>query len=125
VYSEKDELIGYLGLVDDKIKENYKIKNDQKNPLVLVSEIDLEVLYHLADNILDFKPIPKYPASIKDISIAVDKTILVQDVILNILQLKISDLKDIDLFDIYEMDDSYKKSLSFHLIFRNEERTIT
>jgi phenylalanyl-tRNA synthetase beta chain len=122
IYNGKDEYIGYLGLVPDKLKIEYKIKNDQKNPLALVSEIDLTKIYQMTNNALDFKPIPKYPSSIKDISIAVDRLILVQDVILTILQLKIEDLKDVDLFDIYDMDD--KKSLSFHLIFRNDNKTL-
>lgn len=125
IYNQKKELIGYMGLVKDEIKENYKIKNEQKNPLVLVSEIDLKKVYELMDMALDFAPLPKYPSSIKDISIMVDSKVLVQDVILGILQLNISDLRDIDLFDIYEMEGSDKKSLSFHLIFRNDEKTIT
>jgi phenylalanyl-tRNA synthetase beta chain len=73
---------------------------------------------------MDFKPIPKYPTSIKDISVLVESNVLIQDVVLSILKLKIDDLKDIDLFDVYDIQDNNKKSLSFHLIFRNENKTL-
>jgi phenylalanyl-tRNA synthetase beta subunit len=51
---------------------------------------------------------------------------LVNDVMMDIHSLKIDDLKDIDVFDVYEPtnNDEYK-SLSFHLIFRNNERTLS
>ena len=118
------DAIGYLGILNDKTKNDYKIKNDQKNPLVVIANFDLEKLYKLVDFAFDFRPIPKYPSSIKDISVLVDKKELVQDVMVSMLNLNINDLKDIDLFDVYEMEEGFKKSLSFHLIFRNDERTL-
>lgn len=118
------DVIGYLGILNDKTKNDYKIRNDQKNPLVVIANFDLEKLYKLVDFAFDFRPIPKYPSSIKDISVLVDKKELVQDVMVSMLNLNINDLKDIDLFDVYEMEEGFKKSLSFHLIFRNDERTL-
>lgn len=124
LHNNTGETVGYLGIVNDKIKAEYKIKNDQKNPLVIVGELDMTKLYKMVDYAMDFKPIPKYPTSIKDISVLVESNVLIQDVILSILNLKINDLKDIDLFDVYDIQDDGKKSLSFHLIFRNENKTL-
>ena len=122
--NQSGDTIGYLGILNDKTKNDYKIRNDQKNPLVIIANFDLEKLYKLVDFAFDFRPIPKYPSSIKDISVLVDKKELVQYVMVSMLNLNINDLKDIDLFDVYEMEEGFKKSLSFHLIFRNDERTL-
>jgi phenylalanyl-tRNA synthetase beta chain len=125
IYDQSEELLGYITSVNDKTKVEYKIKNDQKNPLVVISEIDLEKLFKLVQKSIDFKAIPKFPSSIRDISVMVAKKVLVNDVMMDIQSLKIDDLRDIDIFDIYEAEgQSGQKSLSFHLIFRNEERTL-
>lgn len=122
IYGQNEELLGYIISVNDNTKVEYKIKNDQKNPSVVLGEIDLEKLFKLVQKSIDFKAIPKFPSSIRDISVMVGNRVLVNDVMQDIQLLKIDDLKDIDIFDIYETEG--QKSLSFHLIFRNEERTL-
>ncbi len=126
VCDKKNEKIGYFGILDDEIKLKYKIKNDQKNVLAVLSELDLEKLFYMARSAIDFRPLPKYPASIKDISVLVDKKVLINDVMMNMFSIGIDQLKDVDVFDIYDKgENDAKKSLSFHLIFRSDEKTLT
>ncbi|MFA5091196.1 MAG: hypothetical protein WC483_00955 [Candidatus Paceibacterota bacterium] len=68
---------------------------------------------------------PKYPSSIRDISLIVPQKLLVNDVMVEIHLLKIEDLKDIDIFDVYESLADNKKSVTFHLMFRNDEKTLS
>ena len=124
IYNQSEELLGYITSINDNTKVEYKIKNDQKNPLVVLGEIEIDKLFKLAQKSIDFKAIPKFPSSIRDISVMVNKKVLVNEVMMDILTLNIDDLKDIDIFDIYEAEDNSQKSLSFHLIFRNEEKTL-
>ncbi len=125
IYNLDNELIGSLGSVSDRVKTEYKIRNEQKNPQVVLLEIDLSILYKLVIWSIDFKPIPKYPSSIRDISLIVPQKLLVNDVMVEIHLLKIEDLKDIDIFDVYESLADNKKSVSFHLMFRNDEKTLS
>jgi phenylalanyl-tRNA synthetase beta chain len=55
----------------------------------------------------------------------VPQKLLVNDVMVEIHLLKIEDLKDIDIFDVYESLADNKKSVSFHLMFRNDEKTLS
>jgi ABC-type transport system involved in Fe-S cluster assembly fused permease/ATPase subunit len=47
IYNLDNELIGSLGSVSDRVKTEYKIRNEQKNPQVVLLEIDLSILYKL------------------------------------------------------------------------------
>lgn len=125
IYNLDKELVGFVGSVVDNVKSEYKIRNDQKNPLVVLSEIDLNILYKMVMWSIDFKPMPKYPSSIKDISIIVPRNLLVNEIMFDIHSLKIDDLKDVDIFDVYESGGDVDKSVSFHLIFRNDDKTLS
>lgn len=126
VYDKQNKLIGQAGIIKDDLKVKYKIKNEQKNVHVILSEINLEKLFAMLKNAIDFRPLPKYPSSIKDISVLVKKEILLGEVMENIFAIGIDELKDVDIFDIYEdIGENGKKSFSFHLVFRSDEKTLT
>ncbi len=117
--------IGYFGIVNDEVKSKYKLKNDQRDTRVIVSEIDMEKLFSMVKNAIDFRPLPKYPSSIKDMSVIVKKNILVNNVMADMFSLGIDELKDVDIFDIYDqLEEGDTKSLSFHLIFRSDSKTL-
>lgn len=117
--------IGWLGAINDEIKSKYKLKNDQKDTRVIISEIDLEKLFSMVEKSIDFRPLPKYPSVIRDISVQVKQNVLVSDVMGSMFGVGIDQLKDVDIFDIYEPNDNASnKSLSFHLIFRSDDKTL-
>ncbi|PIQ69480.1 MAG: phenylalanine--tRNA ligase subunit beta [Candidatus Tagabacteria bacterium CG_4_10_14_0_2_um_filter_40_13] len=90
-------------------------------------EIDLEELIRLATEEIEYRPVSKYPAMIRDIAVLVPpstKVINVLDVIENTAG-KL--LIDTDLFDIYKGDElgANRKNLAFHLIFQSSEKTLS
>ena len=89
------------------------------------AEINFDMLVRLATEEVEYRPISKYPAVKRDISVFVPmktKVVEVLDVIENTAGML---LVDTDLFDIYEIPDEDRKSLAFHLVFQSREKTLT
>ncbi len=75
----------------------------------------------------EFRPLPKYPAIVRDLAVVVSKDDRVDDVMEFLEAAAGMLLGDIDLFDYYEEDSlgTDSKSLAFHLVFQAEDRTLT
>lgn len=90
-------------------------------------ELAVEPLVELLEGELEYSPIPKHPAVLRDVSILVDMTVKASH-ILNIIQRVGGNLvEDVDLFDYYEGENlpESKKSLAFHIIYRHPDRTLS
>lgn len=125
-YTNSNKFIGALFIPNNKTLDAYNISIEHKQPVVVLGEINLDEFFALVKREIEFKPLPKYPASIRDIAILVPSNVLIQDVYLAINKSGVKNLIDVDLFDIYEGKETSgdKKSLSFHLIFRSEDHTL-
>ncbi|NOY35436.1 MAG: hypothetical protein GXP44_00720 [bacterium] len=89
------------------------------------AEISFDMLVRLATEEVEYRPISKYPAVKRDISVFVPqktKVVQVLDVIENTAGML---LVDTDLFDIYEIPDEDRKSFAFHLVFQSQEKTLS
>jgi len=114
--------IGFLGEISPKILEDLKIQNK-----AVLFDLDFEKLMKSVSEEHEFRPISKYPAAIRDISILIPRDVLVEDV-LNKIEITGGPLvRDVDLFDIYEGEEipEGKKSLAFHIIYQAEDRTLS
>jgi len=86
-------------------------------------ELNFEELAKLADENVEYRPVSKYPAIVRDIALFVPLNAKVENVLDAIENTAGDLLEDTDLFDIYEREDD--KSLAFHLIFQAKDRTLT
>ena len=86
-------------------------------------EFDFDKLARLADESVEYKPISKYPAVVRDIAVFVPLNEKVENVLDVIENTAGKLLIDTDLFDIYENEG--KRSMAFHLIFQSPEKTLT
>lgn len=117
-----DEKIGNLGEINPVVLENIKSK-----ARIVAAEINFEKLWRLATTESEYRPVGKYPAIIRDISLIVPsetRTVEITNLIENIGG---SLLVDIDLFDYFQdeaMQESDSKSLAFHLVFQSWDRTL-
>jgi len=125
-YGSNNKFIAAIFVPNNKMLDAYDISIEHKQPIVVLGEINLDEMFALVKREIEFKPLPKYPSSIRDIAILVPSSVLIQDVYLVIGKKDIKNLVDIDLFDIYEGTETSgeKKSLSFHLVFRSEDHTL-
>jgi len=117
----KNQLLGVLAMPQKNFFKKYDVEGE-----VVFWEIKLLALMALEQAEREYEPLPQYPAAIRDVSFIIKKDILI-DKILKTIQEAASYLEDADLFDIYEGKNlpSGKQSLSFHLIFRSREKTLT
>lgn len=117
-----DKEIGFVGEVHPDVLENYEI-----NKKVYAAELDLDTILENASNKVIFKPLPKFPASERDLAIVVDERVLARDIIKEICESGKPLLESVELFDVYQGGQIAKgyKSMAFSLVFRAPDRTLT
>ncbi len=89
----------------------------------VLMEIDLEPLIKLIEEEHEYRPLPKYPSVMRDISILVDPIIKVGGIIQTIQEADLKYIEDVDLIDEYDLES--KRSLTFRIVFQSEDRTLT
>jgi phenylalanyl-tRNA synthetase beta chain len=120
ILDNENNFLGVIGLIENEIKQFYDLKESE----IAFWEIDLENLRKIIIKEIEFQPLPLYPAVIRDISFFIKKNVLIDNILFTIQNSGVKYLEDVDLFDIYEKEGE-EKSLSFHLIFRSKEKTLT
>ena len=92
-----------------------------------VLEIDLEKLLKAVDEEKEYEPLSKYPSIIRDISILVDDSARVGDILDLIQRVSPKWVDDVDLIDWYQDEKlgENKKSLTFRIVFQADDRTLT
>ncbi len=115
--------IGTAGIVSQAVKEKYDFKEIQP----CAAEIDFEMLSVLQKGIIKVKPLPRFPAIQRDLSIIGDEAIRWADII-DVVKSKASDeLEEVQFVGIYRGKGvpSGKKSVTLSLCFRDEDGTLT
>ncbi len=103
------EVFGYLGQLEKSFGKR-KIN---------VCEIDLDILLKLVSEEHEYRPLPKYPSIMRDISIAVPGEARVGNIMQAIQEFDLKYIDDVDLIDEYE------DGLTFRIVFQAEDRTLT
>ncbi|WP_416175440.1 phenylalanine--tRNA ligase subunit beta [Clostridium sp.] len=118
----KKDLIGTFGEIHPTVADNYGV-----GVRCYILEINLDSLYKYVDLTKKYKPLPKFPAVSRDISIVVDKDTLVQDVESIIKKYGGNMLESIKLFDVYtgKQIEKGKKSIAYSINYRLENKTLT
>lgn len=118
-----DETIGMMGEIHPAILDNMKSRGR-----VVAAEINFDLLGKYAQDEVEFRPIGKYPAVIRDIAVVVLEGIkaeTIQNVIENTAGALLIDTDLFDYFQDEEMRRANIKNLAFHLIFQSPDRTLT
>lgn len=114
------EKIGVFGEIHPMVAENYGI--DKK---VYCAEIALEKLYASVGEEKKYKPVPKHPASTRDLGLLCKDEVYNADIVDIIKTAGGKHLESVKLFDIYtgkQVAPGYK-SLAYSLVFRKEDGT--
>ena len=115
--SVNNDIVGIIGKIHPSIESED----------VYVMEIDLDKLLEKRVGKMKFKEISKFPKIKKDLSILVDKSKSSQEIQLKIKKKAGKLLQEIKVFDVYEGNnllDKNKKSLTYSLIFGDQNRTL-
>ncbi len=143
-----EAVLGKLGITDawfddmekgiaEVMAGNTSIGHIEKRGPYFGWELNLEMLVRIATEQVEYRPISKYPAVKRDLSVFVPpgtKVAAVLDIVENTAGTL---LVDTDLFDIYEMParsasqsrtgekEEGRKSFAFHLVFQSPEKTLS
>lgn len=114
--------VGYLGEVHPQVCENYNIGDR-----VYYADIDMPYIVEHACFDKKYEGIAKFPTSTRDISLVVDKQVLIGTMENAIIKKGGKLLESCELFDIYEGEQvgEGKKSVAFSLVFRAKDRTLS
>jgi phenylalanyl-tRNA synthetase beta chain len=117
------QTVGSAGVVSASVRERL----DLKDVPVCAAEIDFASLLSLADHPAKVKPIPRFPAIRRDLSIIVDEGIRWADIIKAVEVRTSPELQSIDFVGIYRGKGipSGRKSVTFSLCFRDKDGTLT
>ncbi|MBI5420692.1 MAG: phenylalanine--tRNA ligase subunit beta [Parcubacteria group bacterium] len=114
--------VGCLGVVSPRWLERFDVVHD-----VVAFELDLNTLLPLTEAERRFVAFSKYPEVVRDISFVVGQEVRISEIEKIIGETSSGILVAIDLFDMFEGErlGEGKKSLSFHLTFQSDQKTLT
>ena len=122
IKSVNKQTLGFIGIVDRKLRKQFDIEND-------VYYADLSWTELLRQNKM-YKPVindlPRFPEVKRDLALLVDKTLPFAELLAAAKQAEKKLLKDVYLFDVYEGKnlEAGKKSYALSFILQDEENTL-
>lgn len=121
-YKTKKQVIAKVGIVDAVQLKQFDIKQP-----VYFADINWNILTQLAAKAkLEYKEIPRFPAVERDLAIVIEKNISYAEVEKTIQTAKVSRLKEVSLFDVFESEKigANKKSMALNFVFQDDEKTL-
>jgi len=118
-----DSIIGSAGIVSDEVRSTF----DFKDVVPVAAQIDFEMLKELMSGEMTVKPIPRFPAIQRDLSLILDDWVRWSQITEAVNASSPQELEDVSFVDIYRGKgvESGKKSLTLSLLFRDEDGTLT
>jgi phenylalanyl-tRNA synthetase beta chain len=118
-----DKTIGEAGVFSDAARELFDFKD--LNPCG--AEVDFEALMELKAGPVKIRPVPRFPAIDRDLSILVHQDTLWVDIAQAVRAGSPAELEDVQFVDIYRGKGipADKKSVTLSLRFRDEDGTLT
>jgi phenylalanyl-tRNA synthetase beta chain len=116
------EKILELGRVNTGLASKFDIKQP-----VFFGDFYWDVVLKYAGKQVQVKEIPKYPSVERDLAMVVPKSMKYKEISERIDRLKLNNLKDVKLFDVFESEKlgRDKKSMAVNFTFIDEEKTLT
>ena len=113
---------GILGELHPAVQENYDI-----GTRTYIAKLNIPEMMSLADDEKTYKPLPKFPATTRDLSLVCDDKTPVALLEKSIKSAVGKTLEKVTLFDVYkgEQIEKGKKSVSYSISMRSHEGTLT
>ena len=114
-------MVGYVGRVNESISAGYKFRSP-----VFVAELDLDNV--LTRNVapVHYRPLPKYPSVVRDVSFLVGRDLTFDDIRSTVIDCGVELCRNIGFVDVFEGKGVIegKRSLTVRLEYRSDERTL-
>lgn len=116
------EMLGIFGQLHPLTAQNYCFTAP-----VYAAELDFDAIFEHIDGVIEYKPLPKFPASTRDFSFVCDEELEVGKLSALIARAGGKLVENVELFDIYRGTQlgEGKKSVSFRVTLRASDRTLT
>lgn len=117
-----EEVLGFLGEIHPRVLSHYEIDGE-----AYLFEIDFDQTVKYAGGGRSFRPLPKFPAVYRDLSIVVDDHLEVEKAGEAIRMLRQPFIDEVNLFDVYRGAPipQGKKSISYRIRYQANDRTLT
>ena len=115
--------LGIMGEVHPEVQETYEI-----GVKTYVAKLNIPELMAAAADKITYQPLPKFPATTRDLSLLVDEDMPVAELEKAIKGAVGKILEKVTLFDVYRSDDmkkNSKKSIAYSISMRSHEGTLT
>jgi phenylalanyl-tRNA synthetase beta chain len=118
---DENEPIGLVGEIHPKVLRNYDLKQTG-----FIFELNFDRLIQSVPDTISARPIPKFPATSRDITLIIDNSIETYKIIETVEMLQEKLVEHLYLFDVFSGDPipKGKKSVSFRIIYRSSEETL-
>ncbi|HYE65929.1 MAG TPA: phenylalanine--tRNA ligase subunit beta [Pyrinomonadaceae bacterium] len=115
------KIIGTIGRLDDRVAARYKFRQP-----VYVAEVDFSALLQESEAVAQYKPLPRYPSVVRDVSLLVELHVTLAELLQAVFEQRLEYVRDAKLVDVYEGANvpEGKRSVTLRLEYRADERTL-
>ena len=116
-----DREVGLVGEIHPRVRANFDLKQ-----VVFIFEVEVDKIASVMSEIQHAKPVPKFPAIYRDITVIVDRGIETQTILQTVEKMNENLVESLYLFDVFEGSPipTGKKSVSFRLTYRSSSKTL-
>ena len=113
--------IGTIGRLAESVATSYKFRQP-----VYVLELDLGVLLSGPAKLIQYSPLPRYPSVTRDISLLVNRSVALDEIVATVHNEHVSDCRNVKLVGTFEGGNlpAGKRSVTLRLEYRSDERTL-
>lgn len=113
--------IGNIGRLEEAIATSYKFRQ-----AVYIAELDLTALLDSAGRSTQYRPLPRYPSVVRDVTLLVGRDVNFAELLQAIDSERISNYKGVRLVGVYEGENipEDQRSVTLRMEYRSDERTL-
>lgn len=113
--------IGTIGRLAESVATSYKFRQP-----IYVLELDLSALLSGPAKLIQYAPLPRYPAVTRDISLLVNRNVALDEIVATVSNEQVSDCRSVKLVGTFEGGSipSGKRSVTLRLEYRSDDRTL-
>ncbi len=113
--------VGTIGRLSEDIVSSYKFRQ-----AVYVMELDLSALLTATEKMVQYAPLPRYPAVVRDLSLLVSRKVTLGEILRSVSDRHVPDCRQATLVGTYEGTKipAGKRSITLRMEYRSDERTL-